>query len=366
MVTKQNCATFMFSGYYKNKRILLTGHTGFKGSWMLKWLQLLGANVMGYALEPTQKKCLYNLIEGDKLCHSIIGDICNEEKLGIAIYSFQPEIIFHFAAQPLVRYAYTHPIETFKTNAVGTACLLNTARTLKNGCTIINVTTDKVYDNKEWIYPYRETDALGGYDPYSSSKACSEIITASFISSFFSLSNYANHKISVATCRAGNVIGGGDWSDDRIIPDMITSLNSKKTIPIRNPNAVRPWQHVVEPLSGYLLLAMQLSLNPQVFSGAWNFGPDSHDNVTVKEIVDYAIKFWGSGDYSIQANQDQPHEANQLKLDISKAVSLLKWSPKWSAQEAVKKTIEWYKVFNTSPTEAVNLINKTILDYFLP
>ena len=350
--------------FYINKRVLLTGHTGFKGSWMLKFLHLLNAQVTGYALAPEKQQCLFNLIDGNNLCKSIIGDIGDQERLQRLIIDFQPQIIFHFAAQPLVRYSYSNPVETFQTNVIGTANLLNCIRALDNECTLINITTDKVYDNKEWLFPYRENDILGGYDPYSSSKACSELVTSSFTNSFFPLNKYSIHKKTIATCRAGNVIGGGDWSDNRIMPDIIASLNSHEVIQIRNPNSVRPWQHVAEPLSGYLLLAMQLSLNPPIFSGAWNFGPDSHDNLTVEEITEYAIQCWGSGAYSIEENKNQPHEANQLRLDISKVVNLLKWSPKWRAQEAVKRTVEWYKVFYASPTEAANLMNETILEYF--
>lgn len=331
---------------YKGKKVFLTGHTGFKGAWLLQWLHLLGAEIKGYALAPLHKNDLYYLIEGDALCQSVIADINNKQTLEEAIVSFQPDFIFHLAAQPLVRLSYEIPSQTFATNAIGTAFLLDAVVKLQKPCSVVLITTDKVYENKEWIYPYRETDALGGHDPYSASKACAELIIHSYVHSFFHPSQYDNHKKGIASTRAGNVIGGGDWSKDRIIPDIIKSLLSNQPVAVRNPQAVRPWQHVLEPLGGYLLLGEKLAAAPQQYSSAWNFGPLLDDNRPVKELVKTAIDIWGSGSYQMPELKNQPHEATLLKLDISKAIALLNWMPKYNSTEAIGKTIDWYKNYH--------------------
>ena len=333
--------TELFSKTYKGKKVFLTGHTGFKGSWLLAWLNILGASVKGYSLAPQDDLDLFNAIGGDQLCKNIIADIRDKDRLKKEIFDFQPDFVFHLAAQPLVRYSYSIPVETFEVNAIGTGNVLDAVRSLNNPCNVIIITTDKVYENKEWHYPYRENDRLGGYDPYSASKACAEILVSSFRNSFFNINDYDIHKKKIATARAGNVIGGGDWSIDRIIPDIARALKNKKPIEVRSPNAVRPWQHVLEPLSGYLLLGAKLNSSKSFDS--FNFGPNSSESLTVIEVVKKAIETWGSGTYEDVSNIDKPHEANLLTLDISKTINLLQWQPKLSSKEAIEWTIDWYK-----------------------
>lgn len=328
---------------FKGKKVFVTGHTGFKGSWLVAWLHLLGADVKGYALAAEHERGSYNIIGGDSLCDSIIADIRDEERLSAEINTFLPDFVFHLAAQPLVRLSYTKPTETFDVNVVGTANLLNAIRSIKKSCAVVIVTTDKVYENKEWPHPYREVDELGGYDPYSASKACTEIVVNSFRQSFYNLENLSEKGKFLATARAGNVIGGGDWSEDRIIPDIIRSLESGKTIPVRSPNAIRPWQHVLEPLYGYLSLAAGLIANPLKFSGAYNFGPYPNDFLPVLKLVEQSIKIWGAGGFETPDTTDQPHEAGILKLDISKAIDQLHWVPKLNSSQAIEWTMDWYK-----------------------
>jgi CDP-glucose 4,6-dehydratase len=329
--------------YYRGKRVFLTGHTGFKGSWMLYWLSILGASVKGYALTPENNNDHFNLINGSRLCESVIADIRDKERLKKEILNFQPDFIFHLAAQPLVRLSYQKPSETFEINAIGTAYVLDIVNLLEKPCVVVLITTDKVYENKNWHYPYRETDRLGGYDPYSASKSCAELIISSYRNSFFNKNSFRNHGKSIASARAGNVIGGGDWSKDRIFPDIVRALNSNKSVVIRNPNSVRPWQHVLDPIGGYLHLATKLIDNPLEFSDSWNFGPMADDKLTVKELVESSIHFWGNGKYSTPHLKDQPHEAELLKLDISKTINELKWQPKLSSLNAIKLSIGWYK-----------------------
>lgn len=333
---------------YSGKRVFLTGHTGFKGSWMLKLLSLIGAEIKGYALSPNTPNDLFNKINGECLCNSVIADLRDRDKLISEINSFKPDFIFHFAAQPLVRLSYDLPVETFDTNVIGTANLLEGVRGLKDKCSIVLITTDKVYYNNEWEYPYRENDRLGGYDPYSGSKACMELLIDSFRKSFFNPINYESHLKGVAVARAGNVIGGGDWSKDRLIPDIVRSLSTCEPIIIRNPKSIRPWQHVLEPIIGYLILGMQLELEPSSFSQSYNFGPNLDDALSVEDMVKLAINEWGYGDYIIQNEINQRHEAHTLKLDISKAKDKLKWYPKMNAKEAVRMTIDWYKLFGSA------------------
>lgn len=335
-----------FKEVYSGKKVFITGHTGFKGSWMLAWLNLLGAEIKGFSLSPENDNSLYNLIEGDSLCFSTIGDIRNSEFLKEEILNFQPDFIFHLAAQPLVRLSYEIPCETVEINAIGTANLLDAVKYLKKPCSIILITTDKVYENKEWLYPYRENDALGGHDPYSASKACAEIIISSFRNCFFNSNKFSDHRKGIAVARAGNVIGGGDWSKDRIIPDIVRALTIREEIVVRNPNSVRPWQHVLEPISGYLLLGSKLQIEPIKYSQAYNFGPFIEDNLTVQELVEIAIEKWGYGNYCVPKLSNQPHEAGMLRLDISKSIAELDWKPKINSRFAIEMTLDWYKNVN--------------------
>lgn len=353
---------------YENKKVFITGHTGFKGSWLLTWLTRLGAHVKGYSLPPDSDQSLFNKIDGSSMCQSVIGDILDRNLLEHEILEFQPDYIFHLAAQPLVRLSYEIPVETFDVNVIGTANLLNAIRKLDNSCVVVIVTTDKVYENKEWNYPYRETDSLGGYDAYSASKACAELVVNSFRYSFFNPSHYQKHKKAIASARAGNVIGGGDWSKDRIIPDIITALHNDQPIPVRNPTSVRPWQHVLEPLSGYLQLAKKMTEDPIPYSDSWNFGPYNEETLTVEEVVKLAIEVWGQGRMTTVTNNDSPHEAKLLKLDISKTLNHLGWRPAMTSKEAITATIKWYKNSSHTPERALvqNDIERFVNSKLLP
>jgi len=354
----------IFNDIYKGKKIFLTGHTGFKGSWLLKIFNMLGAEVKGYSLAPQNVNDLYNIIQGDSLCQSIISDIRNKEKLNEEIISFQPDFIFHLAAQPLVRLSYEMPADTFEINAMGTSYILEAVKNLDKKCDVVIITTDKVYHNKEWEYPYRENERLGGYDPYSASKACAELIINCYRNSFFNIKDYRNHKKAIAVARAGNVIGGGDWSKDRLIPDIIKSLVKNKSVQLRNPSSIRPWQHVLEPLGGYLLLGQKLSNKPDMFSKAYNFGPYSYDSLSVNAMAALSIKQWGFGSYTNAEILNQPHEAKLLRLDISLADKELGWSPKFSSAHAITETINWYKNFYADPLESAQFTEEQILFYF--
>jgi CDP-glucose 4,6-dehydratase len=332
-----------FSNFYKDKRVFLTGHTGFKGAWMLTWLHSLGAIVIGYSLPPEEDNSLFNQIQPHINFENVFADIRDRKKIEDEIINFKPDIIFHLAAQALVRKSYEMPSETFEINTIGTANVLDAVNKLTNKCTVIIITTDKVYENKEINYYYKEEDRLGGYDPYSASKASTELVISSYRSSFFNVGKYQQHKKVIIAARAGNVIGGGDFSKDRIVPDIIKALQSNTIIEVRNPNAVRPWQHVLEPLSGYLLLAKLADSNYADISTAYNFGPLSTDHLPVKKLVDIAIKNWGSGDWKDTSNTNDVHEANLLMLDVTKAQTELNWQPKLNSEEAIAWTIEWYK-----------------------
>jgi CDP-glucose 4,6-dehydratase len=333
---------------YKGKKVFVTGHTGFKGSWLLKTLHMLGAEIKGYALAPQTPHDLFNYIEGDRIADSVIGDLRDRQKLMQEITSFQPDFIFHLAAQPLVRLSYEIPSETFEVNAIGTAYVFDAVRLLPGRCQVVIITTDKVYHNNEWSYPYRESDRLGGYDPYSASKACSELIINSYRNSFFNLYHYQQHQKAIAVARAGNVIGGGDWAKDRLVPDIIRALAANKEVFIRNPYSLRPWQHVLEPIVGYLLLGSKLESNPLAFSQAYNFGPNAEDSLHVEDLVKCVLKNWQGGSYRVQTHSHQPHEAGLLKLDISKVVTELGWKPRWDADAAISHTVNWYKTFLTN------------------
>ncbi|MES2893036.1 MAG: CDP-glucose 4,6-dehydratase [Bacteroidota bacterium] len=332
-----------FLSFYKDKKVFITGHTGFKGAWLATWLHSLGASVKGYSLSPEEDNSLFSVIETQILIEHVIGDIRDAEKLANEIQIFQPDVIFHLAAQALVRRSYEIPAQTFEVNVVGTANLLNAVRSLPGKCSVVVITTDKVYENLERDYHYKEGDVLGGYDPYSASKAATEIVVSSFRNSFFNLDNYSLHQKGIATARAGNVIGGGDWNKDRIVPDIIRSLQSDGSVNVRNPNAVRPWQLVLEPLNGYLILGMQLYLHAEKFSGAYNFGPHSSDHLPVKDLVSIALECWGSGTWKDNSDPSHVHEAGLLQLDITKAMSELNWLPKLVSKEAIRWTIDWYK-----------------------
>lgn len=348
---------------YKNKKIFITGHTGFKGSWLTYILHKVGAVVKGYALAPDTNPSLYSLIEKDLNIQSVIADINDAEKLEQEILLFQPDFIFHLAAQPLVRKSYKEPLYTLTTNIIGTANVLNAVTKLTKPCTCVLITTDKVYENKEWHYPYRETDRLGGYDPYSSSKACAELVIDSYRNSFFNKNNFNVHQKSIVSVRAGNVIGGGDWSEDRLIPDIAKAIAFDKEIIIRNPKAVRPWQHVLEPVFGYLQLGGALANEPLKFQGAWNFGPANADNLPVLTIAKQAIAIWGKGTINLQTDANAVHEAKLLKLDISKVVNELHWKPKMDTAIAIEKTIKWYKLFYEKEKSAVELLDADVMYY---
>ena len=350
---------------YGGKKVFLTGHTGFKGSWLLKMLVLIGADVKGYSLAPVTADDHYCLLNGDLLCKSVIADIRNREQLIAEITGYNPDFIFHLAAQPLVRLSYEIPAETFAVNAIGTANVLDAMRLLDRSCFAICITTDKVYHNNEWLYPYRETDMLGGFDPYSASKACSELVIDSYRNSFFNTAAFQTHRKAVAVARAGNVIGGGDWAKDRLLPDIARALGNGQTIIVRNPRAVRPWQHVLEPLAGYLRLGAALSQDPVAFSSAFNFGPLHNDAMTVEEMVKLAVIKWGEGAYESVSSADQPHEAGLLKLDISKARNLLHWEPEMTASNAVAATVEWYRLFYKDKNLTSFITEQQILAFLL-
>lgn len=351
--------------HFQDKRIFVTGHTGFKGTWLLLLLRRLGATVAGYAL-AAEPHTLYAQINGDGLCESTIADIRDGAALRKAIADFQPDIVFHLAAQPLVLDSYNRPIYTFEVNAIGTAQLLEAVKQINKPCEVVVITTDKVYENREWWYPYREVDALGGYDPYSASKACAEIVTASYRNSFFNSKHYAQHQKAIASGRAGNVIGGGDWAENRIIPDIVRALNAGKAVELRNPKAVRPWQHVLEALYGYLLLAVRLHQKPAVFGDAFNFGPLYDEAISVERLAQIALEVWGGGEYKdMSDSRNTPHEAHLLRLDCSKAVQQLGWLPRWNAQQAIHKTMEWYKAVSVEGQTALEVTQKQIEAYLL-
>lgn len=327
--------------FWNSKKVLITGHTGFKGGWLTLWLKSMGANICGLSLAPKTKPSLFdNVVTSDGIRHEII-DMRNFEDVDNVFKSFKPELVFHMAAQPIVRASYKQPIETYSTNVMGTVHVLEACRRVKSVQSIINVTTDKCYENKEWLWGYRENDPMGGRDPYSSSKACVELISFAYSKSFLE-----DEGIRMATVRAGNVIGGGDWAVDRLIPDLLEALKSKESFHIRNPEAIRPWQHVLEPLSGYMMLAQQLYNNNSNYTGAWNFGPNDNDTKTVRWVAEELIKKWGSDiDIKYQLGK-YLHEANFLKLDISKAKQELSWKPRWSLNIALDKIVDWHKSWN--------------------
>lgn len=335
----------IFNNMYEGKTVLVTGHTGFKGSWLSIWLKELGATVIGYGLDPYTNKDNF-VVTGlkDKIV-DIRGDIRNEEKLKQVFDMYKPEIVFHLAAQPLVKLSYEKPKETYETNVIGTLNVLECIRRSDSVKVGIMVTTDKCYENKEQIWAYRENDPMGGYDPYSSSKGCCELLISSYRNSFMNPNDYDKHGKAIASVRAGNVIGGGDWARDRIVPDCIRALMKNQDIEIRNPSAVRPWQHVLEPLSGYLLLASKMYEDGVNYCSGWNFGPEFKSVITVKNVVETILEIWGSESRISTLNETDFHEANLLSLDITKSKKYLKWNPIWNIQECIKYTVNWYKNF---------------------
>lgn len=333
----------LFDSIYKNKRVLVTGHTGFKGSWLVYWLKQMGANIVGYSLEAPTTPNHIELLNLD--IESVIGDIRDLDKLDETFSKYKPEIVFHLAAQSLVRLSYDDPIETYETNVMGTLKVFEISRKY-NVKAIVNITSDKAYDNKEWIWGYRENDPMGGYDPYSSSKGCADLLANSYRNSYFNINEYKkSHNTLLASCRAGNVIGGGDWAKDRLITDIMLSVSKNKKVNIRNPYATRPWQHVLEPLSGYLHVGQKLLEENKVFAEAWNFGPSDEGSITVEEVVKNVKEHWESIDYDITCDEKQLHEANLLKLDCSKAHIILKWKDIWNSNMTFEKTVKWYKSF---------------------
>jgi len=353
----------LFNNIYKGKKVLLTGHTGFKGSWLTLWLKQLGAEVIGYSLEPPTNPSLFEILNLEKEIIHVIGDIRNEKRLKETFKKYKPDIVIHMAAQPLVRYSYMNPKETYETNVLGTLNVFEAVRESKTVRVVINVTSDKCYENKEWVYGYRENDPMGGYDPYSSSKGCAELLTSAYRNSFFNPENYGKtHNVALASVRAGNVIGGGDWAEDRLIPDCIRALSKKETIYIRNPHATRPWQHVLEPLSGYLWLGALMWQDPTKYSEGWNFGPNDEDILTVEEIVKDVIKIWGNGEYVVNSD-NRFHEAKLLKLDISKAHFYLKWKPVYNAKKSLVETVNWYKTYFSNPEKIYDFTINQLLSY---
>lgn len=331
--------------FWLNKKVFLTGHTGFKGSWLSLWLQELGAAVTGYSLEPPTNPNLFNLARIGSKMESIIGDVRNLEHLTQAVVNTNPEIVIHMAAQPLVRYSYENPVETYATNVMGTVHLFEAVKKSARIKAVINVTTDKCYENREWAWGYRENEPMGGYDPYSNSKGCSELVTAAYRSSFFNPDSYLRHGVAVASARAGNVIGGGDWAADRLIPDTISAFAKGQPVIIRNPSAIRPWQHVLEPLRGYLTLAEHLYNEGSLFAEGWNFGPNDVDAKPVSWIVDMLAHQWGSNASWSQDQNISPHEANYLKLDISKAKDKLNWTPVLNLTASLRMVVDSYKAY---------------------
>ncbi|MFH1983026.1 MAG: CDP-glucose 4,6-dehydratase [Pseudomonadota bacterium] len=338
----------MFNNIYKNRIVLITGHTGFKGSWLALWLCELGARVFGYALKPPTEPNHYDLINLG--IEGVLEDIRNADAVNKAVKSYRPEIVFHLAAQSLVRESYRSPVETFDTNVMGTVNVLEACRLSGSVKAVVNITSDKCYENTEQgASSYRETARLGGYDPYSASKGCAEIVTSAYLRSFFPPEDYLKtHTTLIASARAGNVIGGGDWAKDRLVPDIVKSAARGEKVIIRNPRAVRPWQHVLEPLSGYLRLGQRLLEGEIACAGAWNFGPDDRGHLTVKEVLDALRENWSAIDFRIHdINPAAPHEAGTLMLDCTKARRELNWRPTWKSAEMIKETAQWYRDYYT-------------------
>ncbi len=333
----------MDPSFWLGKKVFVTGHTGFKGSWLCLWLQQMGAEVTGFALAPPSEPSLFEQAGVAQGMNSIIGDIRDVAVIARAMKNAQPEIVIHMAAQALVRYSYDHPVETYGSNVMGQVHVLEAVRQTPSVRAVVNITSDKCYENQEWLWGYRETEPMGGYDPYSSSKGCAELVSAAYRNSYFNPARYAEHRVALATARAGNVIGGGDWALDRLIPDIMRAIMAKEPVSIRSPHAIRPWQHVLEPLSGYLTLAERLYREGIDFAEGWNFGPREVDARPVEWIVARLTTLWGDGaNWQLDANP-QPHEANYLKLDCAKAMTRLAWQPRWSLEQALRMIVAWHQ-----------------------
>jgi CDP-glucose 4,6-dehydratase len=350
------------SAFWRNRRVLVTGHTGFKGSWLCLWLERMGANVVGYALDPPTTPSLFESGRIAASVQSIRGDVRDTEHLTRVLREQEPAIVFHMAAQSVVKRSYEDPVESYSTNVVGTACVFQAVRNVPGHRAIVNVTTDKCYKNREWIWGYRESDELGGRDPYSNSKACAELVTESFRESFFPRADIARHGVALATARAGNVIGGGDWTRDQLVPDAIRAFIARKPVEIRQPSSTRPWQHVLDCLSGYVLLAEKLSANGADFGTGWNFGPRRSDVKPVSWIVDSLVRVWGDGASWHHDRSHHPHEARMLRLDSTAASELLGWRPRLDLPTALDWTARWYKAHHAG-TDARELCERQIADY---
>ena len=349
-------------GFWKGKRVLLTGHTGFKGSWLSLWLQSMGAQVTGFALAPPTQPSLFDVAKVAEGMTSIVGDIRDLSHLRAVFAEHQPEIVIHMAAQALVRYSYVEPVETYSTNVMGTVNLLEAVRGADSVKAVVNVTSDKCYENKEWAWGYRENEPMGGFDPYSNSKGCAELVASAYRNSFFNSDTYQQHGVALASARAGNVIGGGDWAEDRLIPDIMRAISDNNPVQIRNPHAIRPWQHVLEPLSGYLLLAQKLYEDGTDYAEGWNFGPNDEDAKPVQWIVEQLTRSWGEGASWVVDGGDHPHEAHYLKLDCSKAKGQLEWYPGWHLDATLDKIVEWQRAYrDKKDMKAVTLAQ--IADY---
>ena len=331
---------------WRGRRVFLSGHTGFKGGWLSLWLASMGASIRGYALAPESSPDLFTAACVGSVLDDVRGDIRSYPDIETAMTEFQPEVVFHLAAQPLVRRSYADPLGTYAANVMGTANILEAARKTQSVRAVVCVTTDKCYQNQEWIWPYRETDALGGFDPYSSSKACAEIVCSAYRTSFLDVGDETGHRVALATARAGNVIGGGDWSEDRLIPDLIRGFHSTQPALIRRPKAIRPWQHVLEPLHGYILLAEKLLTGQPRFASAFNFGPDDGDAWPVEQIATRLVNLWGDGASWISDESPSVHEAHSLRLDSSRARVELGWNPKLSIESALDWTVSWYRIWH--------------------
>lgn len=335
----------MMDAFWHGKKIFLTGHTGFKGSWLSLWLQQLGAKVTGYALQPPTNPSLFEVANVVQGMTSITGDIRDGAALAKAMREAEPDIVIHMAAQSLVRRSYADPVETYSTNVMGMVHLLEAVRQTQSVRVVVAVTSDKCYDNKEWLWGYRESEAMGGFDPYSNSKGCAELVTAAYRNSYFNPVKYGEHGVALASARAGNVIGGGDWAEDRLIPDILHAIGENRPVVIRNPHAIRPWQHVLEPLGGYLLLAQKLYTNGVEYAEGWNFGPDDEDAQPVQWIVEHLVQQWDDGASWRLDEGNHPHEAHYLKLDCSKARMRLDWRPHWRLEHTLEMIVSWQRAW---------------------
>ncbi len=334
----------MDKGFWDGRRVFITGHTGFKGTWLTLWLQKLGAKLFGYALAPPTVPNMYTLVNCP-VESSVQGDVRDLDALTSALSDCKPEIVIHLAAQPLVRESYNDPVGTYATNVMGVVNLFEAIRKVGGVKAVLNVTSDKCYENREWVWGYRENEPMGGWDPYSSSKGCSELVTSAYRRSYFDAASYDDHGCAIATARAGNVVGGGDWAIDRLVPDALSSLSENRQFQIRSPSAIRPWQHVLEPLCGYMILVEKLYIDGQKYSGAWNFGPNLFEARSVEWVASKICELWGVDGEWVLDNGPQLHEANYLKLDSSKSNQELGWCPKWSTEQALSRVVSWHKAW---------------------